>query len=187
MRDIQLDLAEEAICMTFSRLASHERRKEVKDYMHALVDVMYTSTDDAQKTHSKSEREQISVAAYAVREHLQAGLNEILRESAKILAAQEENSALRVVFRSLNETRVHYLDHAPTHLLFNMIQDCYFLCLAYDRYDLGLDGAESNFVERLNSCGLAALQIQEFVIDAVESGDLIVEQGKIIDPKQDSS
>lgn len=64
---------------------------------------------------------------------------------------------------------------------------CYFLCLAHDRYDLGLDGAESNFVERLNNCGLAALQIQKFVIDAVESGDLIVEQGKIIEPKQDSS
>src|SRR5690606_32289339 len=120
-RNFQLDLAEAAIIWAIVALASHERRDECESNLHAICDIMYTSTEDAEKTLSDSNRQQIMVAATAVQRHLTPAVGEIFRASATKLNTFEQDNVLRMVAQMLHLVQTSYLDHAPAHLLPTLI------------------------------------------------------------------
>ena len=118
-RDFQLDLAEAAIVWAMAALASNKRRDECKSNLHAIADIMYVSTSDAEKTLSTSDRQQIVVAATAVQQHLVAGVGEVLKDAFRTLREYEKENILRTSAELLQQVRRAYLEHAPTHLLPN--------------------------------------------------------------------
>ena len=67
-RTFQLDLAEAAILWAVASLVGNDRRGECKANFVAFIDMMYCATEDAEKTYSKSKRDEMFDAAQTVQE-----------------------------------------------------------------------------------------------------------------------
>jgi hypothetical protein len=184
IRDLQLDLADAAIVYAFSGLASHGRRDECKSNLHALADLMYVATEDAINTLTESDRQQIAVAAAAVRHHVTAGVREVLRESVQQLLTYDEHHTLRIAAEMLHRVS-KYLDHAlPPHLS-NLIGHCFVMCDTIDGYELGI-GSVADLVPAISNVTESCSRIATFVHDAVKSGSLAVKDGVIVNPNNDA-
>lgn len=183
-RDFQLDLAEAAIIWAIASLASHERRAECESNLHALSDIMYVSTDDAGNTLNESEKTQIVVAATAVWEYLTAAVGDILRESAQKIGTREE--VLQTTAESLHQIRVAFLEHSPPDLLRDLIAHCFIMCKASNVYELGMAGSETDVAEAIKNVFDSSSQVIRSVVDSVESGDLVVQDGVIVKPHRDA-
>ncbi len=154
-RENQLALAEAAIIWAVAALASHERRDECQSFLHAISDIMYAATEDAEKTLTESDRLLIFVAATELRQHLHPGIGDISRQSAKKLDTFEKDDQRRMVAAMLHLVRFSYLEHAPVTHLPKLILHCYILCAAIEGCEVDAASRESAAIENVvNLCSL---------------------------------
>ena len=85
----------------------------------------------------------------------------------------------------LHQVRGTYLEHAPPHLLPNLIGHCFIMCGAIDGYELGV-GSEADLAESIQNVGKSSSEISKAVLALIESGDLVVQDGTIVNPNPDS-
>lgn len=177
--DFQLDLAEAAIRWGFAALASHDRRAECKSCFYACADMMYVATDEAEKTLSESDLQQIEIAATANTKRLAPGLGDIWRASGKILRTYPKDDVLRVTAELLHQVLVgEYLEHVSLLLLRDLICRCLIMCTEINAKEQGV--GTDFFVEAITNVSTTALQIVNSVCDAIESGELVVRDGVIV-------
>lgn len=180
----QRDLAEAAAMWAFATLAVDERRDECQSYFYAYVDWMYTITEDAKKTLNDSQREQIAVAADAVQQHLVTGINEILQSSARTLQTYDEQSPSRIVALMLHRFRGTDLEHSHWSHLRDLIGQCVIMCQVARSYKLGID-SDADLLKAINELATGAAQISNTVCDAIEQGQLVVQDGRVVNPIRD--
>jgi tetratricopeptide (TPR) repeat protein len=135
---LQLDLAEAAIMWSFAALAVHERRETCESNFFAVIDLMYPSTEDAMRSESESQREQIFVAASAVQRHLISGINEIVPPSLQTIASYGDGNIALTTAEWLNRIRSDFLEHSPRQQLCDLIGRCVIMCTAMDAKQLGV-------------------------------------------------
>ncbi|MBL4883908.1 MAG: hypothetical protein JKY95_05160 [Planctomycetaceae bacterium] len=184
LHDFQLNLTDAAIVWAYAALASHDRRKECESNLHAPSDIMYTSTADGEKTLSESDRQQLVVAATAVQQHLEPGIGDILRESAQKLTTYKESNPLRITVGSLHLVRTLYLEHAAPRLLSNLTDYCITMCMVLEAYTLGIV-SKTIIAEAMHDVIKTSQEISKSVHAAIDSGNLIVQDGVIVNPNND--
>lgn len=185
-RNFQLNLADAAIVWAMAALASHERRDECKSNLHAISDIMYASTEDAERTLSESERQQVVIAATAVHEHLTPEVGDVLRASVRILATFEKDNNLRMAAEILHQTRGTYLEHAPSHFLPHLIGHCFIMCGAIDAIDFGV-GSHADLEESIENVVKSSSEASRAVLALVKTGALVVQDGIIMNPQLDAA
>lgn len=173
----QLSLAEVAIMWAISSLACNERREDCESLFYAYVDWMYADTPDAEKELSKSQREQASIAAGALIEHLSPNVGEIYQASARTLL-QSNDELEKTLTRFLGTVLVRYMEHASSQDLSNVIVHCMLCCSAIENRLKGLadDRSQATMAELATACSVLIKSCQ----DAVENGTLSVENGEIV-------
>lgn len=184
-RDFQLDLAEAAIIWQLAAIASHGRRNECKSNLYAICDLMYVSTRDAEQSLSESERQQIVVAATAVQQYLVPRVGEVLQAATQKLASFEKDGILRILAEMLHRVRGQFLEHAPPRLLSDLIGHVFITCGAIDAYEFG--GCSQEEVARaMQHVANCCSELSNAVIAKVEAGKLLVQDGRIVDPKSEN-
>lgn len=183
-RGSQLELAEASIILAIAALAYHENREDCKAYVYALSDILYSSTDDANNSLSKSERKQLRVAAMAVQKYLNPKVNKVLQGSADKLIALGSEDVLRLTFESLHNVHCRYLEHTSWRLLQKLIGYCIIMDSSMQSEKVGLTPKVSSEEAILNVANTSS-EIARSVFSRVESGKLVVQDGKIIKPNRD--
>jgi hypothetical protein len=169
----------------FASLLPHDRRSECRADFFSKIDVMYVSTEDAQKSLTESERQQIIVAAEAVEQHLTKLVLEIVSESSRQLKVLDENDLRRVVAEAIHDVRLGFLKVADLSDVLDLMARCIVMCGAVDCYSEGYEGADSERQTQIVAVFECCMRIREKTLDAVKSGRLLIHNGKIVRPHED--
>lgn len=178
-RYMQLDLAEAAILLAISTLASATDRDACETNFHAIVDMMFASTEPAEKTLDKAARE--ALYADAARKQMQElpRTQNAVRQALSSLDALDEDHPYRQLGHLLHIARVNYLEHTPGHFLPHLIHKCLFLSICLDGEASGADMAlaiatgSSDLAETVSA-------ITSAVKEQIEQGALVVQDGRLV-------
>jgi hypothetical protein len=183
-RAYQLDLATATIFWAIASLAHNERRNDCKDYLYTFVDLMYPSTDDAGKACSDSERRRICVAAEAVIQDSVESVNDIVCSSVEVLRGFDKDNLRRMIAESLHLTLSKYIEHAAPQYLSDLIGHCVIMCMSLEAVQKGV-GSSEDVVNSLGNVSDSKNILIESVHAQIDSGNLVVRNGQIINPNGD--
>ncbi len=180
--EYQRDLAEQAIIWALAKLAGHERADDIAgSYFLAMVDIMYSATTQAQRIYSQDECSQLRSDSAERHSALMPQIGKIIQKSCQQLASLEEENLCRTIGDALHKVRTSFIDTAPPEQMLEMIVQCSEACCVLDGVESGkISRVEANKqLVRLYEATARTIQI---VMDRVKTGELIVVNGKIVEP-----
>ena len=180
------ELGEQAIAVALIGLARTTRREECEALFYSSVDILYCSTDDAEKTFTESEREQIYAAATVIHnKYVVEALNDGLREADRVLRNLDPNDPRHSAAAMLFSIQQIYLEHADLSDLCDYIGRCVLLCdeLYLERWF----STDANVAQAIDALNGSACNLIRGVEKAIESGMLTQEQenGRIMKVAED--
>jgi hypothetical protein len=178
-REVQADLTDTAICWAVSSLAQHDRREECKSNFYAIVDMMYSSTYDAEKNLSESERQQLRVSAIAVNQHLVPAVNQIIKESAEKLSVLPKNAPRRIGAELMGNVRAKFLDHASPTDLRDYVRQCTLVCTTANSVCKGI-GNPDRLSQALTGLIDSTKTLTDTVLEAIEGGSFVLRMAELL-------
>lgn len=178
-RHMQLDLAESAILLAIASLANVDDRDACEVNLHATVDMMFASTEPAEKSLDESARKAIYADASRTQMQELPRTQNAIRQAFESLAALDEDHPYGQLAQLLQLLRQNYLEHAPGHYLPHLIHKCVFLSICLDGEASGADVASAIAI---GSSDLAQTvnDITSAIHEQIEQGTLAVEDGRLV-------
>jgi hypothetical protein len=182
-RYMQLDLAEAAILLAIATLADVTDRDACETNFHAIVDMMFASTEPAEKTLDKAAREALYADAAKKQTQELPRTQNAVRQALSSLDALDEDHPYRQLGHLLHIARVNYLEHTPGHFLPHLVHKCLFLSICLDGETFGADMA---LAIATGSTDLAETvsAITSAVKEQIEQGGLVVHDGRLLTSSQ---
>jgi hypothetical protein len=129
------------------------------------------------------DRKEMYTTACAIWTQLAPKVNEVLRDSLRVLGKLDEKHPMRFLAHALMDFRMTYLDHAVASDLPNLIGSCNLICSELERRELGL-GSEVELGDAVTKLGLCIVAAEQAVHRALKEGKLAVRDGKIVAPTE---
>ena len=79
-----------------------------------------------------------------------------------------------------------FLEHAPAHLLRDLIGHCFIMCRVIGCYECGA-GSDTDLVDAIQNVISTSLQVSQSVLGAIKCGDLVVRDGVIVNANQEAN
>jgi hypothetical protein len=108
-------------------------------------------------------------------------VGEILVASARSLLALEKENPCRLLAERLYKVRATFIEHADPFDLSGLVAQSVALCKAISLYRLGGTTIE-DVMDRQAAVTKAGLAVMEPVMGAIDRGELLIKDGKIVNP-----
>jgi len=145
---------------------------------------MYSSTEEASRLFSESQRRAIATAAQTINIQLAPRIKDILDLSLQQILILEKGHPLRAAVDKLQMVRTTYMEHASWDCLRDFIVRCYLLCGFASAHRVGACEDEE-YRQALSDVLGSADRLVKSVHYAVEKGWLHVQDDKIVKPADD--
>lgn len=182
-RNLQLDLAECAIVWAFVSLPRSVPTEACELNFYSTVEIMYAVSEYAEKSMSEAERGSLYSTACASRDNGLAEVSTALNSAARALRGLAETNPVRMIGEMLHGVRQTFLEHAPLTDLRDLVAYSAVFCSATGSLLVGA-GSEVDVSNALRNLANSALGARSAVHDAIRQGKLLVEDGRILNPRK---